>query len=130
MAELERNDGLPVWLDGMMVVNDKSGQPRLFARYAVTKDMKPFEQGLVLFDDARQVFVPFLKFQLSSRLIPGSHPMRVRDNHQEYFYFPSPYAVVRVMADYAACDEPLRLRWIHVHQARNLLLEGASTAES
>jgi len=37
MAELERNDNLPVWLDAMMVVNDKSGQPRLFARYAAKR---------------------------------------------------------------------------------------------
>lgn len=106
MAELKRKDSLPVWLDGLMVVHDPDGRPRLFARYSVTKDLVPVETGLLIYDDARQVFTPFCRFSPNTALVPSEHPTRVDVDGKEYFYFAAPYPTVRVRASWDQVTRP------------------------
>ncbi len=51
-------------MDGLIVTRDAQGRERLLARYvAVDSKMNPVESGLVLFNDEKQVFQQFLKFE-------------------------------------------------------------------
>lgn len=107
MISVQSKESLPVWIDGLMVVPDSQGQSRLLARFVRTNSaLVTVEQGLALFDDQQQKFQQLSTFPVNTRLGPGDHPMRARDGEQEYYFFPRPYATVRVKADYAHATDP------------------------
>jgi len=91
----------PVWLDGVVTINDDSGRERLFAHFSRMKDLGTrLERGLMLYNDEREVFERFKPVDLDAVLAPGGHPFRVSVDGQEYFYFPTPYPATRVKADF------------------------------
>ena len=101
MVKLPRDVGQPIWIDGLMVVPDGHGEPKLIGRYAVTRDLRETERGLVLFDDATQTFGELKRVPLDGSAVPSGHPMRAVVKGQEYYYFSNPYPTLRVRADLA-----------------------------
>ena len=92
----------PIWIDGLMVV-EHDGTPRMLARYAaVDSAMRPTDVGLLQWDDDRRQFAPLVKFPLRTPLLPQGHPFRFENR----FYFPSPFATVRVAANWASVTDP------------------------
>ena len=108
MAKIEIEGSHPVWIDGLMVVPDAAGKDRLVARYAaVNQDMSPFEVGLVLYDDAADVFRKLKEVPnpQRTRLYPGGHPFKASDGGVEYYYICTPFPAVRVRADLGSASD-------------------------
>jgi hypothetical protein len=106
MAEVGRSGKNPIWVDGLVVTRDAQGRQRMLARYvAVDSKMNPLESGLVLFNDEKQVFQQFLKFEGTGEgtLAPSGHPFRVVDGGKTYVYFNER---VRVEDGFEAASDP------------------------
>lgn len=90
-----------LWLDGFMVLPDESGEERLVGHYNRMKSLgEKLAHGLVLYDDSAEEFKELLRFDLNKPWqSPHTHPIRLADKGQDYFYFPVPYPTVRVRAD-------------------------------
>ncbi len=102
--------GLPkggvIWIDALMVLPDEQGRPRLLARFARHKSLNEVAQrGLIIWDDAKSTFGPLVDFPLDQPLYPASQPFRQRDGEVDYLYFPTPYATVRVRADFKSVQD-------------------------
>jgi len=97
-----------VWLDGYVIVPGEDGQERLFAHYARLRDLgKMLEHGLMLFNDQTQTFEKHKEFDMAQQWrCPRGHPVRVKENGREYFYFPTPYPTVRVKAEAKSMADP------------------------
>ena len=106
MIKVGKSGSLPVWIDGMMNVPDTNGQQKCIAHFVATKNLVNVEKGLLLFDDADQTFKELKKIPLDYPVDCGGHPMRANLNGVEYYYFPVPYATVRVQADFAHAGDP------------------------
>lgn len=106
MIKLNNAPSGPVWIDSLMNVPDASGQQKLLGRYVVTKNMRVTERGLLLFNDATQTFDQLKRIPMDAPVEPGGHPMRAMVNGREYYYFPVPYPIVRVQADFAHASDP------------------------
>ncbi len=97
----------PKWIDGLMVLRDASGAERLVAAYVRVKTLDEMhERGLVVYDDGKELFVPLKRFALAEPLYPHGHPVRVRAEGRDWFYFGRPFPDVRVRADWAAIQDP------------------------
>ncbi|MGE5610107.1 MAG: hypothetical protein ACM359_12705 [Bacillota bacterium] len=98
----------PVWIDGLLTVPDSTGRERLLTHYCRMKDLGTvLEHGLAVFNDDTQAFEKLQQLDMAKRWqCPRTHPFRVKDNNQEYFYFPTPFPTVRVLADYAHVTDP------------------------
>lgn len=87
-----------VWLDGVMVV-DVDGRERMLAHYQRMKRLGVRrEHGLAVWSDEREVFEKLEEFPLDAPIHPGGHPVLVDEEGEEWFYFPAPFATVRVRA--------------------------------
>lgn len=108
MARVEQDGNHPIWVDGLMVVRDGNQRERLVARYvAARKDFSVAQTGLMVYDDAEDVFIEHRRLPLptESRLYPRDHPIRVKANGTEYFYIGAP-PTVRVHADFESVTNP------------------------
>lgn len=99
----------PVWADGFLVVNDPAtGRERMICHWIRVKDLGTiYEQGIAEFNDEKQVFEPTERFPNDERLYMRGHPVKVRDDSTgvDWFYFPFPYPLTRVKADYASVND-------------------------
>ena len=93
-----------VWIDGLLTIKDHSGEERLICHYSRLESMsKLLEHGLAVFDDALEEFVKLKEFDLEKTWqAPRYHPIRVKEDGVDYFYFPGWFAMTRVKADYDA----------------------------
>ncbi|MBZ0255276.1 hypothetical protein K8I31_04400 [bacterium] len=91
-----------IWIDGLLTIKDHSGIERLICHYSHLAGLgKILEHGLAAFDDEKNEFVVIQKFKLDEKWqAPRFHPLRVKDDGTEYFYFPGWLTVTRVKADY------------------------------
>ncbi len=94
-----------VWLDGLLTVKDNEGQERMVAKYARLKNLgEVLERGLVVFNDATQLFEPLIRSGVEYLPFSNSgHAFSVDVDSREYYYFarPFPLAVrMRVRADW------------------------------
>lgn len=97
MAEVKRQGTNPIWVDGLTVTRDAKGRERMLGRYvAVDSKMSPVESGLVLFNDERQIFERFVKFDGNGEgtLAPSGRPFRAIEGGKRYVYF---HETVRVL---------------------------------
>ncbi len=97
----------PVWIHWLTTLKDSLGIQRLIASYTRIKTLaEAYEHGLALFDDSDEIFKPFVRFDLQSRLFPEGHSFRAIVNNQEYLYFSfaAPYSL-RVIADWKHVTE-------------------------
>jgi hypothetical protein len=91
----------PVWIDGLMVLNDDAGKERMLAHFSRMKDLGTrLERGLIVWNDQTEQFDKLKPVALDAPLSPGGHPFRAKVDGVEYFYFPVPYPAVRVRADW------------------------------
>lgn len=97
----------PVWFDGLFTVADSSGRERLYCHYVRVKTLgELYEQGFALYNDEKDIFEPIVQFPLDAPLHSRSHPIRHVEDGVEYFYFPSPYAMVRCRAEVEPLLDP------------------------
>jgi len=119
MCPIEGEPG-PVWLDGLMTVADPEGRTRLIAHWMRVKSLgELYAQGLARYDDDQDRFVPCATWPLDATLYPRSHPIRVDVAGAAYWYFPSPYPLVRVRDEWGAVADPAR------YEAYTCLVTGA-----
>jgi len=87
-----------VWIEGLVPMTDPQGEERLIATYTRQSGLEfPDECGLALFDDARQVFEPWVPMPCR-RPHYSSHPFL----HDGYWYF---YPWLRVPNDWNAIQD-------------------------
>ena len=93
-----------VWIDGLLTVADDTGRERLVAHYVRMKSLgEMLEHGLVVFNDEEQRFDKLLEFDVRETWrCPRGHPVLV----ENYFYFPVPFATVRVKATWGDLKNP------------------------
>lgn len=104
MIEVPAPEG-PVWIDALMLVPDEGGVERLLAHYIVVKALGDVRRrGLCVWDEKAERFGPLAAFDVEEPLHPRGQPVRDGD----FLYFPSPYARVRVKADWASVRDPRR----------------------
>lgn len=102
----------PTWIFGSMVLNDRDGNERMLAKYEKIKPpLQAYERGLVLFNDEKQQFEPFAKFDLNAPLFPSGQSLLVKaesrtDVEQDYVYFANPFPLIRVRASIDAIKNP------------------------
>ena len=96
-----------VWVDGFVTVPDGSGRERLVAHYARMKSLgERLEHGLMVYDDAKEVFERALRLDDAVRRHPQGQATRVTVDGRAYWYFAHPYAHLRVRADWKALFDP------------------------
>ncbi len=102
----------PTWIFGSMVLNDRDGNERMLAKYEkIRPPLQAYERGLVLFNDEKQQFEPFVKFDLNAPLYPSGQSLFVKaesqkDVDQDYYYFANPFPLIRVRASMDAVQDP------------------------
>lgn len=102
MAEVENPEGV-VWVHGVCTVDSPEGE-RMVTHYARRPGLgDPYEQGIMLYNDERDVFEVAAEFspEESWRMLQY-HPVRFNDRGVEFLHFGSPYAATRVPATLAA----------------------------
>lgn len=106
MAPMDRQDML--WIDGLLTLADEGGAERMLGHYARMKSLENMvAHGLALYSDRSDTFDKLAEFDLKQQWqCPRGHPIRVKDGGQECFYFPTPYATVRVPADLKRLKDP------------------------
>ncbi len=108
MCPLPEKEGV-VWMDGLVVVPESSGD-LLLARYSRREGLgKQFAQGIAVFDDKTEVFESKLVLPLDEkwRMIHG-HVTRLRDGDRDWLYFGEATLNTRVPATLAAVLDPAR----------------------
>jgi len=94
-----------VWLDGLLTVKDKKGRQRMIAKFARMKSLgEAYEHGLVVFNDATQLFEPLVRSDVDFLPYHNSgHAFSVNVEGRKYYYFATqfPLAVrMRVRAEW------------------------------
>ncbi|MDK2971800.1 MAG: hypothetical protein PWP23_1555 [Candidatus Sumerlaeota bacterium] len=101
-------DGLK-WIDGLMVLPDAEGNERLVAHCERLRNLgTPLGRSLIVYDDETDTFVTLCAFDKTTTLYPAGRPFRHTESGTEYFYFPSPFPIVRVPAEWEAIQDPAR----------------------
>jgi len=96
-----------VWLDGFVTVPDGSGRERLVAHYARMKSLgERLEHGLMVYNDAKEVFERALRLDDAVRRHPQGQATRVVVDGRAYWYFAHPYPHLRVKAQWDALFDP------------------------
>ena len=104
MAEIPKAEG-PIWIFGLMRLQDEKGVERLVGDYVIVRKLgDEARRGLVVWDEAKELFVPLSTYPVDEPLHPGGQPFRDGD----WYYFPTPHATIRVKADWAAVQDPKR----------------------
>ena len=97
----EKEGDFPIWLDGLMVLKDKSGVDRLVGKASVMKSLREtVARRIVVFNDATQRFDTLKEIPLDAPLYPESHPLRVEVQGVPYIYCGNVFPNVRFKADW------------------------------
>lgn len=107
MVDLPNPEGV-VWTDGVCTVTDRDGRERLVAHFSRRRGLAdPLEQGLLLYNDERDVFerLTVLPLEDTWRFV-RDHPARTTMDGVEYLIFGSPFPVTRVRATLEAVSDP------------------------
>lgn len=92
-----------VWLGGLAVVPDESGQERMLAYFQRRRGLGAvLESGFVQYDDAKERFDKVKATPLEPPVVPTGQPFRVKQDGTEYVYFTAPYPALRVKANRAS----------------------------
>jgi hypothetical protein len=97
-----------VWLHGLFVLRDDSGE-KLIAHYArVASLTKRYEHGLVIYDDEKQIFQRLVRWDDSVVLYPRGQAFAFQDNGEAWIGFATPFPGVRVRARLDDVLDPAR----------------------
>ena len=108
MVDVPEKEGV-VWIDGVCVVPDESGQARLVAHFSRRKGLaEQLEHGLLIYNDERQMFEVATKLNNDDRWrFVRDHPTQFTDEDGiEYLIFGNPFPVTRVRATLSAVLDP------------------------
>ncbi|KUI64659.1 hypothetical protein VM1G_00776 [Cytospora mali] len=106
---LGQKGSFPIWVDGLTVVPDDAGQEHLIGHYYASGHSlgKCIEQGLVVWNDKKQIFERLVKFSATEtgadQLAPSGHTIYVYEDGTRYAYYGKN---VRVKADFAHARDP------------------------
>jgi hypothetical protein len=97
-----------VWLDAMTTLPDENGVECLIAHYMRVKDLGRFlEHGIVVWDDQSQTFQKRMQFDVDKEgQYPRGHVFKHNDGGSAYLFFTTPFATVRVRADWKSVLDP------------------------
>jgi len=65
-----------------------------------------YEQGFAVDNDDKEVFEPIKRIPLDAVLFMRGHPVRAKEADGDYWYFPSPFPLIRCRADYESLLDP------------------------
>lgn len=105
----ERPEGV-VWIDGVCVVPDRAGTPRLVAHYSRRKGLAAeLEHGIAAFDDAKAVFEPVRQLPLDEKWrFPRGHPVTHTEDGKAWLLSGNPALNVRVPAVFEDVLDPAK----------------------
>jgi hypothetical protein len=105
----ERPQGV-VWVSAVCVVPDEQGVEKLVCHYSRRKGLEEeYEQGIAVFDDAREIFVPARQLPLSETWRrPSGHPILLDTDGKRWLLFGSPSPNVRVPATLKDVLDPMQ----------------------
>jgi hypothetical protein len=91
-----------VWLFGLVVLPDTSGQDRMLAWFQRRRGMGALlENGFVAYDDRQDRFEKLKVLAIDPPLFPIGYPFQLKDKPGDgYIYFTAPYPALRVKADW------------------------------
>jgi len=96
-----------VWVYAVVTLPDARGRERMAAYFIrLLKMDEPLETGVVVYDDAKEMFVPHRSFPKPPLLTPTHYPFPVTVGGVRYIYFPAPYPCIRVRADLDSFANP------------------------
>ncbi len=97
-----------IWLDALTTLPDENGTERLVAHYMRVKELGKFlEQGFVVWDDNSKTFRKQVRLDLDEKgLYPRGQVFKHKDGGVSFLYFATPYATVRVRADWKSFFDP------------------------
>lgn len=108
MCPIEGRPG-PVWLDGLVTCDDGSGRERLLCHFARVKSLgEMYEQGIAIYNDDKDRFEPARGLPLDTLLCMRGQPVRHKDDAGDYWYFATPFPLVRCRAVYEDLMDPAR----------------------
>jgi hypothetical protein len=100
-AVFAREGNHPIWLDGVLVLNDDKGVERLVGRAMVMESLqKTLARRLVVFNDQAGRFDTLKEIPLDAPLYPEGHPFRVTVDGVDYVYCGGAFPDVRFKADW------------------------------
>ena len=97
----------PVWIEQPLVFAN-GGREVMLTRYTRMKNLGTVvEQGLMIYDDAKEQFVKLHELDLKEPWrFPSGRPFRWSESGASYFVFARPFATVRVKADWQSVTNP------------------------
>jgi hypothetical protein len=96
-----------VWLSGLVVLPDTSGQERMLAWFQRRRGLGAvLENGFVVYNDRKDVFEKNRTEAVDTPLYPTGYPFNVKVDGAEYIYFTAPYPALRVKADWQSYLNP------------------------
>jgi hypothetical protein len=99
-----------VWLFGLVVLPDETGQERMLAYYQRRRGLEAMlENGFMVYNDQQERFEKLKSLPLEPPLSPVGYPLRVTvQGGGEYIYFTWAYPSLRVKADWNSYLDPSR----------------------
>ena len=99
-----------IWLDGVAVVPDAAGEPKLIAHYSRREGLeRQLEHGVAVYDDAADRFVPSVRSADGETWRhPSTHPILFEEDGRRWLLSGSPTPNVRVSASLADVRNPDR----------------------
>jgi len=92
-----------VWIGGAVVCKDETGKDRLVVHYSRMKDLGTMlEHGLAVFNDETKSFERLVVLPKEEHRYPDGHSFL----HDGYFYFSTPFPLLRVKADWKHLINP------------------------
>lgn len=91
----------PVWVDGLVTVGEGDREAMLchFVRVKTLEEM--YEQGFAEYNDRTDTFEPCVRVALDAPLHMAGHAVRHQDADGDYWYFATPFPLVRCRAERA-----------------------------
>lgn len=95
------------WLEGLVVVPDETGKPRMVGSVNRLKSLSQFiGRNLAVYDDATGLFEPVKELELKSELHLRGHPFHHTADGVDYLYFGDATPNLRVKADWKSVTDP------------------------
>ncbi len=109
MAPFPQVEGGMYWLDGLLVLPDDSGRPRMIAHACRNQSLGVrLDHCLVIYNDETQTFELLKQLDNDNEFHPRGHPFEVETDGRRFFYFAMPYPLLRVPAQWDALLDPAR----------------------
>ena len=120
-----QENGVLIWVHGVFTLEDEAGRTRILTHYSRRKSLtEQLSHGIAVFDDATHRFQPLVDLSEDQPLHPRGQAFRVETAGRPYIYFASPYATVRVPANWKAALDPRQ------YEGFTALPQGTQTIDS